>query len=179
MTPDIITVRQGPHQRLRSHGLRAGEERHLRRLHAGPGRPSSCSTATPIPRIRLPAPPAWRRWKSIEREGLLTRAKTLAPLLGGRGAFLARAAARHRRPQLRTDSRHRAGSRFRARSGARAFEVYLKCFDRGLLVRQTGDILALSPPLIIDGRADRSDLQHASARFSAPPELAAAHSALP
>jgi beta-alanine--pyruvate transaminase len=34
--------------------------------------------------------------------------------------------------------------------GARAFEVYTKCFDRGLLVRQTGDILALSPPLIIE-----------------------------
>jgi beta-alanine--pyruvate transaminase len=34
--------------------------------------------------------------------------------------------------------------------GARAFEVYTKCFDRGLLIRQTGDILALSPPLIID-----------------------------
>jgi beta-alanine--pyruvate transaminase len=34
--------------------------------------------------------------------------------------------------------------------GARAFEVYTKCFDKGLLVRQTGDILALSPPLIIE-----------------------------
>ena len=34
--------------------------------------------------------------------------------------------------------------------GARAFEVYTKCFDRGLLIRQTGDILALSPPLIIE-----------------------------
>jgi len=28
--------------------------------------------------------------------------------------------------------------------------VYAKCFERGLLVRQTGDILALSPPLIIE-----------------------------
>ncbi len=34
--------------------------------------------------------------------------------------------------------------------GARAFEAYVKCFERGLLVRQTADILALSPPLIID-----------------------------
>ena len=34
--------------------------------------------------------------------------------------------------------------------GARAFDVYLECFERGLLVRQTGDILALSPPLIIE-----------------------------
>jgi beta-alanine--pyruvate transaminase len=34
--------------------------------------------------------------------------------------------------------------------GARAFDVYLKCFEKGLLVRQTGDILALSPPLILE-----------------------------
>jgi len=34
--------------------------------------------------------------------------------------------------------------------GARAFDVYTKCFERGLLIRQTGDILALSPPLIIE-----------------------------
>ena len=31
----------------------------------------------------------------------------------------------------------------------RAFEVYLKAFEKGLLVRQTGDIIALSPPLIV------------------------------
>jgi beta-alanine--pyruvate transaminase len=34
--------------------------------------------------------------------------------------------------------------------GARAFEVFTKCFERGVLVRQTGDIIALSPPLIIE-----------------------------
>jgi beta-alanine--pyruvate transaminase len=34
--------------------------------------------------------------------------------------------------------------------GARAFEVFLKCFEAGVLVRYTGDILAFSPPLIID-----------------------------
>ncbi|WP_291771196.1 aspartate aminotransferase family protein [Castellaniella sp.] len=34
--------------------------------------------------------------------------------------------------------------------GARAAEVFAKCFDRGLLVRYTGDIIAISPPLIIE-----------------------------
>jgi beta-alanine--pyruvate transaminase len=34
--------------------------------------------------------------------------------------------------------------------GARAAEVMAKCFDRGVLVRYTGDIMAISPPLIID-----------------------------
>jgi beta-alanine--pyruvate transaminase len=34
--------------------------------------------------------------------------------------------------------------------GARGFEVFLKCFERGVMVRQTGDTLAMSPPLIIE-----------------------------
>ncbi|WP_459615727.1 omega-aminotransferase AptA [Bordetella sp. 2513F-2] len=34
--------------------------------------------------------------------------------------------------------------------GARAGEVFQKCFDQGLMVRYTGDILAVSPPLIIE-----------------------------
>ena len=32
----------------------------------------------------------------------------------------------------------------------RAFEAFLRCFEKGLLIRTTGDIIALSPPLIID-----------------------------
>ena len=46
-------------------------------------------------------------------------------------------------------------------------EVFHRCFDTGLLVRATGDILALSPPLILErahidemfvppGRGDRA-----------------------
>ncbi|MDI9635207.1 aspartate aminotransferase family protein [Geitlerinema splendidum] len=33
---------------------------------------------------------------------------------------------------------------------ARAFDVFLRCYERGLLIRTTGDIIALSPPLIIE-----------------------------
>ena len=33
--------------------------------------------------------------------------------------------------------------------GARAFNVFLRCFENGLLIRTTSDIIALSPPLII------------------------------
>jgi len=32
----------------------------------------------------------------------------------------------------------------------RAFDAFLKCFEAGLLIRTTGDIIALSPPLTID-----------------------------
>jgi beta-alanine--pyruvate transaminase len=34
--------------------------------------------------------------------------------------------------------------------GKRAMELFHKCFDTGLLVRVTGDIIALSPPLILE-----------------------------
>jgi beta-alanine--pyruvate transaminase len=36
------------------------------------------------------------------------------------------------------------------RPGTRAFDVHVACFERGMLVRMTGDILAMSPPLIIE-----------------------------
>ena len=34
--------------------------------------------------------------------------------------------------------------------GTRAFEIFVDCFNRGVLTRVTGDIIALSPPLIIE-----------------------------
>jgi beta-alanine--pyruvate transaminase len=34
--------------------------------------------------------------------------------------------------------------------GARGFEVFLKCFEAGVLVRSTADTIALSPPLIVE-----------------------------
>ncbi|APR97170.1 omega amino acid--pyruvate transaminase [Pandoraea thiooxydans] len=34
--------------------------------------------------------------------------------------------------------------------GARAHEIFVKCFEQGVLIRYTGDILAFSPPLIVD-----------------------------
>jgi len=36
--------------------------------------------------------------------------------------------------------------------GTRAFEVFLKCFERGVMVRQTGETIAMSPPLIIESK---------------------------
>jgi beta-alanine--pyruvate transaminase len=34
--------------------------------------------------------------------------------------------------------------------GARAYEAFVKMFEKGVLVRQTGDIIAIAPPLIIE-----------------------------
>jgi beta-alanine--pyruvate transaminase len=32
----------------------------------------------------------------------------------------------------------------------RAFDIFLDCYDKGVLLRTTGDIVAMSPPLIIE-----------------------------
>ena len=36
--------------------------------------------------------------------------------------------------------------------GKRAFDVFRACFERGVLIRTTGDIIALSPPLIVENK---------------------------
>ena len=41
-------------------------------------------------------------------------------------------------------------------AGARGFETYLRCFEKGVLVRNTADIIALAPALIVeDAHIDR------------------------
>jgi beta-alanine--pyruvate transaminase len=85
------------------------------------------------------------------REGLLTRAASLAPewesavhslrglphVLDVRNYGLIGA----------VELEPRAG-----KPGARAIEVFLECFERGVMVRQTGDTIAMSPPLIIESK---------------------------
>ncbi len=41
--------------------------------------------------------------------------------------------------------------------GSRAYDVFVRCFETGALVRMAGDIIALSPPLII-GKAEIDEL---------------------
>ena len=83
-----------------------------------------------------------------EREGLLTRAKTLHKTWEDAAHSL------RGLPHV-IDVRNYGlivGLELESISGkvgARAFDVYQKCFERGLLIRQTGDIIALSPPLIV------------------------------
>ena len=83
------------------------------------------------------------------KEGLLTRAATLSPQWEDAVHSLRGV------PNV-IDVRNYgliAGIELEPRAGkpgARAFEVFLKCFERGVMVRQTGDVIALSPPLIIE-----------------------------
>ena len=84
-----------------------------------------------------------------QHEGLLTRARELGPyweqaLHGLKGL-----------PHI-VDLRNYgliAGIEFApapGRATTRAFDAFLKCYERGLLTRTTGDVMALSPPLIIE-----------------------------
>ena len=43
----------------------------------------------------------------------------------------------------------------RGSAGTRAYDVFVDCFNKGLLIRVTGDIIALSPPLI----AEKSEIE--------------------
>jgi beta-alanine--pyruvate transaminase len=84
-----------------------------------------------------------------EREGLLTRARQMAP------AFEKAVHALRGLPHV-IDVRNYglvAGIELEPAPGSpgkRAFDVYLKCYERGLLIRTTGDTIALSPALIIE-----------------------------
>jgi len=84
-----------------------------------------------------------------EREDLLTRAAQLAATWESRMHSL------QGEPHV-NDVRNLgliAGIELDTRAGsvgARAYEVFLRCYDGGLMVRYTGNIIALSPPLIIE-----------------------------
>lgn len=84
-----------------------------------------------------------------EKHGLLTRGATIAEQWQERVHSLN--GVRHVR-----DIRNLgiiAGIELNSREGAigqRGYEVFVKCLDAGVLIRVTGDIIALSPPLIIE-----------------------------
>ena len=86
---------------------------------------------------------------TYEDEGLLTRASSLEKYWEDAAHSLKSA------PQV-IDIRNCglvAAIELEPRAGApgkRAYEAFVKAFERGVLVRYTGDILALSPPLIIE-----------------------------
>src|SRR5262249_14111208 len=84
-----------------------------------------------------------------EKEGLLTRARSLA------GKWEEAAHSLRGLPHVIDIRNHGLILGLELESipgkvGTRAFEVYTTRFERGLPIRQTADIIALSPPLIIE-----------------------------
>jgi beta-alanine--pyruvate transaminase len=84
-----------------------------------------------------------------EREGLLTRAAKMAKM------FEEAVHSLRGLPRV-IDIRNLglvAGIELEPRPGApaaRAYEIFVKAFEKGILIRTTGDTIALSPPLIIE-----------------------------
>jgi beta-alanine--pyruvate transaminase len=84
-----------------------------------------------------------------QREGLLRRAATLAPHLENAVHSLKGL------PNI-VDIRNYGligAIEFESRPGkpgTRAYDVFMKCFERGVLVRAAGDVIAVSPPLIVE-----------------------------
>jgi beta-alanine--pyruvate transaminase len=84
-----------------------------------------------------------------EREGLLTRAAKMAK------TFEEAVHSLRRMPRI-NDIRNLglvAGIELEPRPGApaaRAYEIFVKAFEKGILIRTTGDTIALSPPLIVE-----------------------------
>ena len=84
-----------------------------------------------------------------ERDQLFQRAGSLAP-------YFENAAHQLKSAKHVIDIRNTglvAGIEMAPREGAagkRGYEALVKCFDKGLLVRTTGDTIAVSPPLIIE-----------------------------
>jgi beta-alanine--pyruvate transaminase len=84
-----------------------------------------------------------------EREGLFERAARMAPVF-------------EREIHKLRDARHVidvrnlglvGGVELASREGApgaRAYDVFVRCYEKGVLTRYTGDILAFSPPLIVE-----------------------------
>ncbi len=149
VVPDLMTTAKGltngalPMGAVFSHrkiydGLMQGPENAIELFHGYTysAHPAACAAALATLDI-------------YAKEGLLTRAATLAPawedavhslrgaphVIDVRNYGLIGAVELEPRP---------------GKPGARAFEVFLKCFERGVMVRQTGDVVAMSPPLIIE-----------------------------
>src|SRR5689334_792451 len=148
VTPDIITCAKG----LTNGAIPMGAVLVSKRIHdafmAGPAgielfhgytysaHPAACAAGLATLAI-------------YQQEGLLTRAKQMAP------AFEKAVHSLRGSPGV-IDVRNYglvAGIELDPIAGApgkRAFDVYLKCFEKGLLIRTTGDIIALSPALVIE-----------------------------
>jgi beta-alanine--pyruvate transaminase len=84
-----------------------------------------------------------------EREGLFTRAAELSKYWEDAVHSLKEARnvidTRNLGLMAAVELQPRAGA-----PNARGYEAFVKCFERGVLVRYTGDTLALSPPLIVE-----------------------------
>ena len=142
-------LRQGADQRGDPDGRGADDGRDPRRLHDRAG-----ASDRAVPRLHLFRQPdrlrrrGWRRWRPMPRRGC-SSARRRWRRTGRRRCIRCATPARHRHPQRGADRGGGAGAARRASRRKRAFQAFLDAYEAGILIRTTGDIIALSPPLII------------------------------
>ena len=152
VTPDLMTVAKGITNGCVPMGAVFCQAADPRRVHDRPRAPDRV-----LPRLHLLGPPAGlrrgagharhlcrrrpadarrARWRRYFEDGAALAARVLPP--------------RDRRAQHRPGRRRSSSTPIAGQPGKRAFDVFLECWERGVLIRTTGDTIALSPPLIIE-----------------------------
>ena len=157
--PDLMTVAKGITNAtvpmggvfVRKHvfdGLMNGPENAIDLFHGYTysAHPLACAAASAVLDI-------------YEDEALFAALGRAVALLGGGRALAEGPAQRHRHPQPRP-RRAASTSRREGAVGTRGFEAFTKAFELGLMVRQSGDAIAMSPPLVIEKAPDRRDHRH-------------------
>lgn len=150
VTPDLLTMAKGVNNAAIPMGAVAvSREIHDTIMAAGPANAIELFHGYTYSGHPAAAAAAVATLDLYEKEGLFARAARLEPVFesavhGLRGAphvkdirNIGMAAAIELEPRP-------------GQPGARAYEAFLACLKAGVLVRFTGDILAFSPPLIID-----------------------------
>ena len=150
VTPDLMTMAKGVTNGAQPMGVVAASERiHDTVMAAAPEGAIEFFHGYTYSGHPLAAAAACATLDLYQRDGLFERAASLAPAFEDAAHSL-----KGRRHVI--DVRNMglvAGIELAPRDGqpgARAYETFLKCYEQGVLVRYTGDIIALSPPLIVE-----------------------------
>jgi beta-alanine--pyruvate transaminase len=149
VTPDLLTMAKAINNAaIPMSAVAASRQVHDAIVNAGPGQAIELFHGYTYSAHPVAAAACIAAQDIYKREGLFARANQMAP------KFQAAIHALRGEPHVKdirnlglmgaVELNSRDGS-----PGTRAYDVFLKCYEKGVMVRFTGDILAFSPPLIV------------------------------
>ncbi|MDO8695424.1 MAG: aspartate aminotransferase family protein [Sheuella sp.] len=149
VTPDLLTMAKAINNAaIPMSAVAASRQVHDAIVNAGPGQAIELFHGYTYSAHPAAAAACIAAQDIYKREGLFARANQMAP------KFQAAIHALRGEPHVKdirnlglmgaVELNSRDGS-----PGTRAYDVFLKCYEKGVMVRFTGDILAFSPPLIV------------------------------
>lgn len=149
VTPDLLTMAKAINNAaIPMSAVAASRQVHDAIVNAGPGNAIELFHGYTYSAHPTAAAACIAAQDIYKREGLFARANQMAP------KFQAAIHALRGEPHVK-DIRNlglMGAVELNSRDGApgtRAYDVFLKCYEKGVMVRFTGDILAFSPPLIV------------------------------